>query len=81
MSAAERSLSWRATSELERSRVERLLKQSPGLRPGASNALPEIYAEAILRAIKETGLERKAFPSGCPSTEEILVTKDVAVSY
>jgi len=65
---AKRSRSWQATIELQRNRVERLLRQSPSLRPFAAEALPEIYAEAVLRAIKETGLDRKAFPAECPYT-------------
>jgi hypothetical protein len=78
---AKRSRSWQATIELQRTRVERLLRQSPSLRPFAAEALPEVYAEAVLRAIKETGLDRKAFPDACPySLEEILRTKEVAVN-
>jgi hypothetical protein len=61
--------------------VERLLRQSPSLKPFAAEALPEVYAEAVLRAIKETGLDRKAFPDECPySLEEILRTKEVVVN-
>jgi Domain of unknown function DUF29 len=78
---AKRSRSWQATVELQRTRVERLLRQSPSLRPFASEALPEIYAEAVLRAIKETGLDRNSFSAACPYTlEEILVAKEVAVN-
>lgn len=77
---AKRSRSWRAIIELQRSKVQKLLKQSPSLKPFAAESLPEIYAEAVLRAIKETGLERKSFPNACPYTlEEILAAKEVAV--
>jgi hypothetical protein len=78
---AKRSRSWQAAVELQRVRVEKLLKQSPSLRPFAAEALPEICAEAVLRAIRETGFERRAFATGCPYTiEEILKTKDVRLS-
>jgi hypothetical protein len=78
---APRSRSWQATVELQRVRVEKLLNQSPSLRPFAAEALPDIYTEAVLRAIRETGLDRKAFPERCPYTvEEILETKSVGLS-
>lgn len=77
---AKRSRSWQAIIELQRSKVQKLLKQSPSLKPFAAESLPEIYAEAVLRAIKETGLERKSFPNARPYTlEEILAAKEVAV--
>ena len=78
---AKRSRSWQATIALQRSRIERLLKQSPSLRPFLAETLPEVYAEAVLRAIQETGFDRQAFPEPCPYTlEEILCTKDVPLS-
>jgi len=77
---AKRSRSWQATIALQRSRIERLLKQSPSLRPFLTEALPEAYGDAVLRAIKDTGLDRGAFAEACPfSIEEILRTKDVLV--
>ena len=69
---AKRSMSW-ATIELQRSRIERLLKQSPSLRPFLAEILPDAYAEAILLAIKDTGMDRKIFAETCPySVEEVL---------
>jgi hypothetical protein len=77
---AKRSRSWQATIELQRTRIEKLLRQSPSLRPFAEAALPEIYTEAVLRAIKETGLEREAFPRQSPySFEEVLLARDLRV--
>jgi len=70
---SKRSRSWQATIELQRSRIERLLKQSPSLRPFLSEILPEVYSEAVLLAIKDTGLDGKTFAETCPySAEEIL---------
>ena len=75
-----RCRSWQATIELQRSKVQRLLRQSPSLKPFAAESLHEIYAEAVLRA-KETGLERKTFSGACPySFDEILAAKEVAVN-
>ncbi|SPF41519.1 conserved hypothetical protein [Candidatus Sulfopaludibacter sp. SbA4] len=76
-----RSKSWQATIALQRSRIERLLKQSPSLRPYLREVLPEAYTEAVLRAIKETGFDSKTFAETCPyHVEEILSTKDVSVN-
>ena len=73
---AKRSRSWQATIELQRSRIERLLKDSPSLRPFLSEILPDAYSEAVLLAIKDTGLDRKTFAQTCPySADEILSAK------
>jgi len=75
-----RSSSWQATIKLQRSRIERLLKQSPSLRSFVSETLQEAYSDGVLLAIKDTGLDEKMFPTTCPYTaEEILTTKDVSV--
>ncbi len=77
--AARRSGSWQATIESQRKRIERLLKQSPSLRPFLGETLDDAYSDAILLAIKDTGLDRKTFPQTCPfSVEEILTGKDVS---
>jgi len=75
---SKRSRSWQATIELQRSRIERLLKQSPSLRPFLSETLPEVYSEAVLLAIKDTGLDRKTFAETCPyNADEILSVKSI----
>ena len=75
---SKRSRSWQATIELQRSRIERLLKQSPSLRPFVSETLPEVYSEAVLLAIKDTGLDRKTFAETCPySADQILSDKSI----
>jgi hypothetical protein len=74
-----RSSSWQAAIKLQRSRIERLLNQSPSLRAFASETLPEAYSDGVLLALKDTGLDEKLFPKTCPYTvEEILRTKDVS---
>jgi hypothetical protein len=70
------SASWQATIKLQRSRIERLLNQSPSLRPFVSEALPDAYSDGVLLAVKDTGLDEKVFPASCPYTvDEILTTK------
>ena len=78
--SGKRSGSWQATIQLQRNRIERLLSQSPSLRPFLAEILPQAYSDAVLLAIKDTGLDEKMFPENCPYTiEEILSSKDVSV--
>lgn len=69
-----RSRSWQATMELQRSRIGKLLKESPSLRPFLSEILADAYDDAILLAIRDTNLERSAFPPACPYTLEQILT-------
>jgi hypothetical protein len=76
--SAKRSKSWQATIQLQRIRIERLLRQSPSLQPFLADVLPDAYSEAVLLAVKETGQDRKMFPNECPySLGEILSEKDI----
>jgi Domain of unknown function DUF29 len=78
---SKRSRSGQAAIELQRSRIERLLKQSPSLQPFLSETLPEVYSEAVLLAIKDTGLDRKTFAETCPySAGEILGAKSTQIT-
>jgi len=75
-----RSSSWQATIRLQRTRIERLLKQSPSLCPFLSETLAEAYSDGVLLALRETGLDEKTFPAPCPYTvEDILRTKDISL--
>jgi hypothetical protein len=65
---------------LQRTRIERLLRQSPSLGPYLAEILGEAYAEATLIAVKETGLARKSFPAECAySLDEALRDKSIAL--
>lgn len=71
---------WQATIKLQRIRVEKLLNQSPSLRPVVADAVPDIYSEAVLLAVRETGMEETAFPPTCPYTlAEVLLDKEVSL--
>lgn len=65
-----RGNSWRLTIEIQRGEVEQVLEQNPSLRP----RLPEFYAKAypmaVLKAAKETGLDKRQFPTEPPFTVE-----------
>ncbi len=77
---SKRSRSWQATIELQRSRIEKLLRQSPSLRPFLSETLGDVYPDAVLLAIKDTGLNKNAFATTSPySIEEILAGRDILI--
>ena len=63
-----RGKSWLLTIGHQRDAIDRLLKQSPSLRPLLDNAeeVGDIYAKAVRDAVIETELDRHLFPLGCP---------------
>ncbi len=71
-----RSRSWQATISLQRLRIERLLTESPSLRPLVPRIVPAAYREAVLLAVRDTGLDREAFPAECPYTVERVLSGD-----
>ena len=69
----QRGRSWRSTIWEQRSRLRRLLRQSPSLAPLVPLTLQEEYAEARQRASEETGLSLATFPETCPwQAQEVL---------
>ena len=66
----QRGRSWRSTIWEQRSRLRRLLRQSPSLAPLVPQTIQEEYAEARQRASEETGLPLGTFPETCPWTAE-----------
>ena len=70
---AMRSPGWSGTIREQRRRIEKLLRESPSLRPFAAETLSEAYAEAREDALEETGLPEADFPAECPfSPDEVL---------
>jgi len=63
-----RSRSWRATIDVQRDELLRLLRQMPSLRNKLRDTLPEIYRPAVKQAIAETELADETFPAACPFT-------------
>jgi Domain of unknown function DUF29 len=69
----QRGRSWRSTIWEQRSRLRRLLRQSPSLAPLVPQTIQEEYAEARQRASDETGLPLATFPPACPwEAQEVL---------
>jgi len=68
-----RSKSWSATIREQRRQIEKLLRESPSLRPFVAKALTEAYSDAREDAAEETGLAVTEFPGECPFTlDEVL---------
>ena len=68
-----RSSSWRATIRLQRSKINKLLREMPTLRGVALNELEEAYENSVILAASETELPEAGFPPACPfSLEQIL---------
>lgn len=65
-----RGNSWRLTIEIQRTQVEQFLKQNPSLRPRLSEFVTDAYRVAVMKAAKETGIDRWQFPSESPFTIE-----------
>jgi hypothetical protein len=72
----QRGRSWRSTIWEQRSRLRRLLRQSPSLVPLVPQTLAEEYPEARQRASEETGLSLGTFPETCPWTAEQVLDTD-----
>jgi Domain of unknown function DUF29 len=62
-----RSRSWRGTIIEQRQELARLASRGV-LRNHAAAVLSDIYAEAVDRAVGETGLAADSFPAECPYT-------------
>ena len=59
----QRSNRWRATVQEQRTRIRRLLDDSPSLRPEVEPMCKDVYADAVQAAAIETLLSVSAFPS------------------
>ena len=62
--------SWRLTIEEQRKEVLNHLADNPSLESRTEEAMAVAYDVAILKAARETGLDKAAFPAVCPWTFE-----------
>lgn len=60
--------SWNATITQAVLKIKRILKKNPSLKSFAEEAVHECYEEAILEAVKDTGLAQSNFPRECQFT-------------
>jgi hypothetical protein len=63
-----RGASWRNTIELQRMELEKLLRESPSLKPVLAANLDDAYRFGRKRAVRDTGLRESSFPDSCPFT-------------
>jgi Domain of unknown function DUF29 len=75
-----RSNRWRATVEEQRSRVRRLLRDSPSLKREVEPMCLDVYADAIRAAAIETRLSETAFPPTLPYSVEQIFERDLPAS-
>jgi hypothetical protein len=72
----EESHSWYDTILEQRGQIQRLLNDSPSLRPRVATLLEQRYARARRRAIGDTQLPESLFPQACPWTIVQLLDDD-----
>jgi hypothetical protein len=64
---------WRLTLEEQRNQLEDHLADNPSLKSVVQEAIVAAYRNALLGAVRETGLNRSIFPVTCPwSFEQII---------
>jgi Domain of unknown function DUF29 len=74
----ERSNRWRASVAEQRSRIRRLLRDSPSLRQTLEEVAREVYPEAVEQAAIETGLSETGFPAMLPYSLEQLFERELS---
>ena len=67
-----RTRSWNATIEEQRLSVMTLIEDNPSLKRILDERITKAYPQGVLLAVKETNLDKKAFPSSCPYSIEQL---------
>lgn len=63
---ARRSRSWELSIDEQRVKFLRVLKDNPGLKSQLDEVLANAYEVSVIKAAKETSLDKKTFPSDCP---------------
>ncbi|QYF92206.1 DUF29 domain-containing protein [Massilia sp. PAMC28688] len=71
-----KSKSWLATLRTQRTRLGRVLQDSPSLRRHILDFAHENYRGSVEQAAEQTGLARAIFPAALPYSEEQLLDAD-----
>jgi len=74
-----RSRSWFATIREQRRRIERVLKNNPGLKSKLDEAISGGYSDGRDRAFAETKLKFSVFPPACPYTFGEMMTRVIEI--
>jgi len=71
-----RGRSWKATITHQRTAINNLLEDSPGLRNTLVDAVDSAWRDALKEAVAETELSRDTFPRECPWTFDTFMDDD-----
>ena len=71
-----RSRSWRMTMDVQRTKIEKLFRDSPSLRPTVPEVIEDVYPDAVRQVCIETDLPEETFPKRCPFTAEQILDRD-----
>lgn len=74
--SVKQSRSWTLTIEEQRKRIKRLLEKMPSLKSGINEEIRESYDYAVIKAAKESKLDKAAFPKELPYTLEQLLNEN-----
>ena len=74
---AKRTISWQNSIDIHRVHAEQDLRDNPGLKSELDDLVSEAYQLAIRYAAKDTGLSRSAFPTSCPYTFDVIMTREL----
>ena len=73
----QRSNRWRATVQEQRTRIQRLLRFSPSLKPEIEPMALDVYPDAVRAAAIETRLSETIFPQTLPYTVEQIFEREL----
>ena len=73
----QRSNRWRAMVQEQRTRIRRLLRFSPSLKPEVEPMALDVYPDAVRAAAIETSLSESAFPTTLPYTVEQIFEREL----
>ncbi len=73
----QRANRWRATIEEQRTRIGRLLRDSPSLKPEVEPMCHDVYPDAVRAAAIETLLSASVFPAELPYTLEQIFEREL----
>jgi Domain of unknown function DUF29 len=68
---------WRATIQEQRTRIRRLLRDSPSLKPDVEPTCSDVYADAVRAAAIDTLLSASVFPPELPYIVEQIFEREL----
>ena len=74
-----RGRSWALSIREQRRRIDRLLRDSPGLKPRLTAAIIDAYSRARDEAMRETRMGPEHFPPECPYPFEEIAQRPISV--